>query len=108
MLAPACHQAEAAILAFFSSLQNYRGMFLLFVSSSIVILIAIATTLEVAVFPFFRCRWCLCCCEIAVALVHSQSIALTPDAFPPAGLGGGFCSGANRALQPAQDSGKSR
>ena len=94
--APACHPAEAAILADLShavllylhwigcSAANKptQVCLQLFVNSCIVILIAIATTLEVT-FPVFRCRWCLCRCGIAVALVHSRSIALTPDASSP-------------------------
>ena len=53
-----------------------------FVTSCIVMLIAIATTSAVAI-PAFRCQCFLCRCGIAVALVHSRSIALTPDASSP-------------------------
>ena len=88
--APACQQAEAAILL------TRRMLCMLYTG----ILTAICQWLHChpycdcfctrsSGFPFFRCRRCLCRRGIAVAQVHSLSIALTPGACSPPCLGGG-------------------
>ena len=57
----------------------------LFVNSCIVILVAIATTLEVAVFPVFHCRWCICRCGIAVVWCTRGALHYHPTPPLPCG-----------------------